>query len=123
MRSLVFFCLAAVCEIAGCFSFWAWLKQNRSPLWLIPGCLSLLLFAWLLTRADTHFAGRAYAAYGGIYIGASLLWMWAVERTVPDRFDLLGATICLIGASVIPSRRGCPEVAGAPPKELDLQMR
>ncbi|HEX8214407.1 MAG TPA: YnfA family protein [Allosphingosinicella sp.] len=101
MRSLLIFLAAAVCEIAGCFSFWAWLRQHRSPLWLIPGCLSLLLFAWLLTRADANLAGRAYAAYGGIYIAASLLWMWTVERTVPDRFDLIGASICLIGASVI----------------------
>jgi small multidrug resistance family-3 protein len=101
VRSLFLFCLAAVCEIAGCFSFWAWLRLQRSPLWLIPGCVSLVLFAWLLTRADAHFAGRAYAAYGGIYIAASLLWMWSIERTVPDRFDLLGAAFCFTGAGVI----------------------
>jgi small multidrug resistance family-3 protein len=92
---------AAVAEIAGCFAFWAWLRQDRSALWLVPGILALALFAWLLTRIDADFAGRAYAAYGGVYIVASLLWLWIIEGARPDRWDLMGGAICLAGAAVI----------------------
>ncbi|HWJ69528.1 MAG TPA: YnfA family protein [Sphingobium sp.] len=92
---------AAMAEIAGCFAFWAWFRLDRSVLWLIPGTLSLLLFAWLLTLVDTSQAGRAYAAYGGIYILSALVWLWLVEDMVPDRWDMGGALLCLIGAGVI----------------------
>jgi small multidrug resistance family-3 protein len=61
----------------------------------------LALFAFLLTRIDAAFAGRAYAAYGGVYIAASLLWLWMVEDARPDRWDLTGAGICLMGAALI----------------------
>ncbi len=101
MLSIGFFVLAAAAEIGGCFAFWAWARLDRSPLWLIPGLMSLALFAWVLTRVEADFAGRAYAAYGGIYIAASLLWLWAVEGARPDRFDLIGGTICLIGTGII----------------------
>ncbi|MCC2657885.1 MAG: UPF0060-family rane protein [Panacagrimonas sp.] len=92
---------AAVLEIGGCFAFWAWLRMDRSAWWLVPGVACLVGFAWLLTRIDAVHAGRAYAAYGGIYIACSLAWLWAVEGARPDRWDLLGAAICLIGAAVI----------------------
>lgn len=62
---------------------------------------SLALFAWLLTLADSAAAGRAYAAYGGVYISASLTWLWLVEGVRPDRWDSLGAALCVIGAAVI----------------------
>lgn len=99
--SFVFFALAALAEIAGCFAFWAWLRLGRSPFWLLPGMASLALFAYLLTRVDSDAAGRAYAGYGGIYIIASIGWLWLVEHRTPDRWDLIGAAICLLGASVI----------------------
>jgi len=99
--SWIYFSLAAVAEIAGCFSFWAWLRLGRSALWLAPGMASLALFAVLLTRVDSDAAGRAYATYGGVYIAASLLWLWAVEHRTPDRWDLAGAALCLTGAGVI----------------------
>ncbi|KQN06932.1 YnfA family protein [Sphingomonas sp. Leaf25] len=92
---------AALAEIAGCFAFWAWLRMGKSPLWLAPGIGSLILFAWLLTRVDSDAAGRAYAAYGGIYICASLLWLWSVEGVRPDRWDVTGAALCLVGTCVI----------------------
>ncbi|MDF2388516.1 YnfA family protein [Nostoc ellipsosporum NOK] len=92
---------AALAEIAGCFSIWAWWKLDKSALWLAPGLISLLLFAWLLAMVDTDAAGRAYAAYGGIYIAASLGWLWLVEGVRPDRWDLAGAMLCVAGASVI----------------------
>ncbi|MBC2775370.1 YnfA family protein [Rhizobium sp. AQ_MP] len=104
--TLIIYPLAALAEIAGCFAFWAWLKLDRSVLWLVPGLLSLAAFAWLLTFVPSEAAGRAYAAYGGVYIAASLTWLWMIEGQRPDRFDLTGAAICLIGAAVIllPSR-------------------
>ena len=92
---------AALAEIAGCFAFWAWLKLDKSPLWLVPGMASLAAFAWLLTLIDTPAAGRAYAAYGGVYILASLCWMALAEGVRPDRWDLAGAAVCLAGASLI----------------------
>ena len=92
---------AAVAEIAGCFAFWAWLRQDRSGLWIVPGVASLIVFAWLLTRSEAEFAGRAYAAYGGIYIATSLLWLWAVEGQRPDRWDAMGAAISIGGAALI----------------------
>lgn len=99
--TLITYALAAIAEIAGCFAFWAWLRMNASAMWLAPGIISLMAFAWLLTRIDADFAGRAYAAYGGIYIAASLVWLWLAEDKAPDRWDLAGATVCIAGAMII----------------------
>ena len=101
LRALWVYTAAAIAEIAGCFAFWAWLRLGRSAFWLLPGMVSLVLFALLLTRIGAAFAGRAYAAYGGVYIAASLLWLWTVEGARPDRWDLTGAGICLMGAALI----------------------
>jgi small multidrug resistance family-3 protein len=92
---------AALAEIAGCFAFWAWLRQGQSILWLIPGTAALALFAWLLTLADVEHAGRTYAAYGGVYIASALAWLWAVEGVRPDRWDVIGLVVCLVGAAII----------------------
>ncbi len=97
----IYYAGAAFAEIAGCFAFWAYFRLERSPLWLAPGMASLALFAFLLTRVDSDFAGRAYATYGGVYIVASLVWLWLVEHRTPDRWDAIGAAICLAGAAVI----------------------
>lgn len=99
--NIAVFVAAAFAEIAGCFAFWAWARLDRSPLWLVPGIASLCLFAYLLSRVDVAFAGRAFAAYGGVYIAASLGWLWVVEGAKPDRWDVLGAAICLAGAAII----------------------
>ena len=101
MSSLTFYAAAALAEIAGCFAFWAWLRLGRAVWWILPGMASLVLFAVLLTRVEQKFAGRAYAAYGGIYIATSLLWLWLVEGQRPDRWDLGGAALCVIGAAVV----------------------
>jgi small multidrug resistance family-3 protein len=92
---------AAAAEIAGCFAFWAWLRLDKSPWWLVPGVASLCLFAYLLTLVEAEHAGRTYAAYGGIYIASALLWLWAVEGVRPDRWDTLGTAVCLTGAAII----------------------
>lgn len=101
MIAFPIYIVAALAEIAGCFAFWAWLRLGKTAYWLLPGLVSLALFAWLLTRIDTQNAGRAFAAYGGIYILASLGWMWLVEGQRPDRWDVAGVTICVIGSAII----------------------
>ncbi|MDX5948061.1 MAG: YnfA family protein [Zymomonas mobilis subsp. pomaceae] len=101
MRDFLFYVPAALAEIGGCFSFWAWLKLNKSPLWLFPGAVSLALFAYLLTKTSPDDAGRSFATYGGIYIVMSLVWMGVVEGKKPDHWDILGASICLVGAMII----------------------
>ena len=101
MGSFAFYLGAAGAEIGGCFAFWAWLRLGRSVFSVLPGMISLALFAYLLTRIDAAFAGRAYAAYGGVYITTSLLWLWIVEGARPDRWDLLGAVVCFLGAAII----------------------
>lgn len=101
MKSIIVYAGAALAEIAGCFAFWAWLRLGASIWWLAPGMMALALFAYLLTLVDSAAAGRAYAAYGGVYIAASLIWLWVAEGSRPDRWDAVGALICLIGAAVI----------------------
>ncbi|MGO4336256.1 YnfA family protein [Labrys sp. KB_33_2] len=101
MKSILFYVLAAAGEIAGCYAFWGWLRLGKPAWWLVPGVAALIAFALLLSRVETDAAGRAYAAYGGIYIGASLLWLWGVEGIRPDRWDLIGAVLCLAGMAVI----------------------
>ncbi len=101
MRAFAIYAAAAIAEIGGCFAFWAWLRLGKSALWLVPGMAALVLFAYLLTRIDAAYAGRAFAAYGGVYIAASLGWLWLVEGARPDRWDAIGATICILGAGVI----------------------
>ncbi|HXD19087.1 MAG TPA: YnfA family protein [Vicinamibacterales bacterium] len=98
---LAAFVLAATLEIAGCFAFWSWLRRGASPVVTLPGVASLIGFAIVLTRVNTPFAGRAYAAYGGIYIAASLVWLWVVERQRPTLSDLVGASVAIVGALIV----------------------
>ena len=98
---LAIYVAAALAEIGGCFAFWAWLRLGRSFWLAVPGMASLVLFAWFLTRVDSAFAGRAYAAYGGVYVATSLVWLRAVEGMRPDRWDVAGAALCLLGTWVI----------------------
>jgi small multidrug resistance family-3 protein len=99
--NVALFVLAAVFEIAGCFAFWVWVRRGAAPWVIVLGIASLVGFALALTRVDAAFAGRAYAAYGGIYIATSLVWLWVVERQVPTRADVLGAALAIAGALVI----------------------
>ncbi len=101
MRSLLFFLIAALGEIFGCYAFWMWLRLGKSMIWLLPGVIALIIFATALTRIDASNAGRVYAAYGGIYILSSLLWLWLVEGVRPDRWDFVGVAMSLGGAVVI----------------------
>jgi small multidrug resistance family-3 protein len=99
--NLAAFVVAATLEIAGCFAFWSWLRRGASPAVTLLGIASLIGFAIVLTRVDATFAGRAYAAYGGIYIAASLVWLWIVERQRPTLADLVGASIAIVGALIV----------------------
>ncbi len=101
MKLYAIYAGAALAEIAGCYAFWAWQRMGKPVVWLVPGMVSLAVFAYLLTLVPSEAAGRAYAAYGGIYIAASLVWLWSVEGQVPDRWDVTGAVVCLTGASLI----------------------
>ena len=97
----IIYAAAALAEIAGCFAFWSWLRLGRSIWWTVPGVLSLTMFAYLLTLVEISAAGRVFAAYGGAYILASLAWLWFAEGVEPDRWDIIGASVSLMGASII----------------------
>ena len=100
-RTLLLFIVTALAEIAGCYLPWLWLKQGK-PMWLLlPAALSLSLFAWLLTLHHTAGAGRVYAAYGGVYIGVALAWLWAVDGIRPTLWDVAGVLVALAGMAII----------------------
>lgn len=101
VRQLGVFTVAALFEIAGCFAVWLWVRRGAGWPVGVTGMVSLMAFGLALARIDTEFAGRAYAAYGGIYIAASLVWLWAVERQRPSVSDVIGASLCIVGAVVI----------------------
>jgi len=101
MLNIAVYAAAALAEIGGCFAFWGWMRLDKPIWWLVPGIASLMAFAWLLTLIDSNAAGRAYAAYGGIYVLGSLCWLWAVEQVRPDRWDIIGVLTCLAGTAII----------------------
>ncbi len=101
LKAVALFLVTALCEIAGCFAFYAWARSGRSVSWLVPGIGALAVFAWLLTRHPDVGAGRTYAAYGGVYIVTSILWLWAVEGIHPDHWDWVGAGLCVLGSLII----------------------
>lgn len=101
LTTLLVFALAALAEILGCFAFWAILRNGQALVWLVPGIFALVAFAWLLTLVPSAYAGRAYAAYGGIYIVASLVWLWLVEGRTPDRWDIAGGALAIAAAMII----------------------
>lgn len=100
LRVVLLFVLTALAEIAGCYLPYLWLKEGKPAWLLLPGAACLALFAWLLTL-HPGAAARTYAAYGGVYISAALLWLWMVEKQRPSRWDILGVAISLIGMSII----------------------
>ena len=100
LKTFLLFVATAIAEIVGCYLPYLWLKQDRSAWLLLSAAASLALFAWLLSLHPTA-AGRVYAAYGGVYIAASLGWLSLVEKQRPDAWDVTGAAICVLGAAII----------------------
>ena len=99
-RSLFYFLLAGLCEIGGGYLVWLWLREGRSRWLAVAGALVLILYGVIPTLQPANF-GRVYAAYGGVFIILSILWGWRVDKVVPDRFDLIGGLIALLGVCII----------------------
>ncbi|MEM5434661.1 YnfA family protein [Paraburkholderia diazotrophica] len=100
MKTLLLYVVTAIAEIVGCYLPWRWLKDGGSAWLLVPGALSLALFAWLLTFHGTA-AGRVYAAYGGVYVAVAILWLWGVDHVRPSAWDLAGVALTLAGMGII----------------------
>jgi len=100
VKTLSLYLITAIAEIVGCYLPWLWLRQGGSAWLLLPAAASLAAFAWLLTLHDAA-SGRVYAAYGGVYIGAALIWLWAVDGIRPSTWDMAGAAVALAGMSII----------------------
>ncbi|HRI37917.1 MAG TPA: YnfA family protein [Nitrospira sp.] len=98
--SLGLFVIAGLCEIGGGYLVWLWLREGRSPTYGIVGAIILVLYGVLPTLQPAHFS-RVYAAYGGMFIVLSLLWGWGIDGVRPDRYDAIGALLCLAGMVVI----------------------
>ena len=100
VRSLSLFVLAGLCEIGGGYLMWLWLRDDKGILFALLGALTLIVYGIIPTFQPSNF-GRVYAAYGGIFIVLSILWGWQIDKIAPDRFDLIGGLIALIGVGVI----------------------
>lgn len=100
IKSILFFLLAGLCEIGGGYLIWLWLRSGKSFWWAVPGAVILIFYGIVATFQPANF-GRVYAAYGGVFIVLAIFWGWGVDKVRPDRYDLLGGTICLIGMLVI----------------------
>lgn len=108
LQTFGLFVLTSAAEILGCYLPYLWLQRGKSVWLLLPAALSLALFVWLLTLHPAA-AGRVYAAYGGVYVGAAIMWLWLVEGTRPSAWDVLGSALALIGMAIImfaPAGRG-----------------
>jgi small multidrug resistance family-3 protein len=97
---MVIFILAGLCEIGGGFMIWLWLREGKSGWYGVVGALVLAIYGVVATWQISNFA-RVYAAYGGIFIIMSLLWGYYLDNFRPDRFDIIGAIVVLIGVCII----------------------
>lgn len=100
LKTTVLFFVTAIAEILGCYLPYLWLKHDKSIWLLVPAAFFLALFAWLLSLHPTA-AGRVYAAYGGVYVFAAILWLWSVEGIRPTSWDLIGSSVALTGMAII----------------------
>ena len=101
LKSILLFCLAAVAEIGGAWLVWQGVRENKGLVWVGAGVIALGLYGFVATlQPDAHF-GRILAAYGGVFVAGSLLWGMAMDGFRPDRYDIAGALICLVGVAVI----------------------
>lgn len=101
LKTFGLFVATAVAEIVGCYLPYLWLRREGSAWLLVPGLASLALFAWLLTLHPAGAAGRIYAAYGGVYVAAALVWLWLIEGYRPTAWDLAGGMVAIAGMAII----------------------
>lgn len=102
IRSVSLFLIAGLCEVGGGYLVWLWLRDGKSALLGLIGGVVLVLYGIIPTLQPAVFNfGRVYAAYGGVFVALSLLWGWQIDRRTPDKMDLIGGLICLIGVAVI----------------------
>ncbi len=99
-KSLFYFVLAGLCEIGGGYLIWLWLREGKNVLFALAGSVILIIYGIIPTLQPAHF-GRVYAAYGGVFIILSILWGWQIDKIAPDRFDIIGGLIALMGVGVI----------------------
>lgn len=100
LKTFGLFTATAVAEIVGCYLPYLWLREGRSVWLLVPAAIALAAFVWLLSL-HPQAAGRVYAAYGGVYVGVALLWLWLVDSVRPTVTDLVGAAVCIAGMAII----------------------
>ena len=100
LKTVGLFIITALAEVIGCYLPYLWLREGKTIWLLAPAALSLAAFVWLLTLHPTA-AGRVYAAYGGMYIFMAMLWLWAIEDIRPTTWDIVGASVALIGMAII----------------------
>lgn len=102
IKSIFYFLLAGVFEIGGVYLIWLWLREGKGLIYWIIGALTLILYGIIPTlQPENSNFGRVYATYGGIFIVLSILWGWKVDNIIPDKFDLIGGFIALIGILII----------------------
>lgn len=100
IKSIFYFVLAGLCEIGGGYLVWLWLREGKPTWYALGGAVVLVLYGIIPTFQPAHF-GRVYAAYGGVFIILSILWGWQVDKIAPDRFDLIGGVVALLGVAII----------------------
>jgi small multidrug resistance family-3 protein len=99
-KSIGYFLLAGLCEIGGGYLVWLWLREGKPIVYAFFGAIVLVIYGVVPTLQPAHF-GRVYAAYGGIFVALSILWGWKIDKIVPDRFDIVGGIIALVGVGII----------------------
>ena len=100
MKTIVYFILAGLCEIGGGYLVWLWLKEEKSIWYGISGAIILALYGYVMTLQTFSF-GKAYVVYGGVFIVMALIWAWKIDNFKPDKYDLIGTAIIVIGIAVI----------------------
>lgn len=100
VKSLGLFLVTAFAELLGSYLMYLWLRQGKSAWLALPAFLSFITFGWLLTL-HPGAAARTYAAYGGIYVFSSILWLWIVEKQQPTPQDMIGVGVIVVGAIII----------------------
>ncbi len=100
IRIVGLFVLAALCEVSGAYFVWQWQRTGKPMLFALFGIIALFIYSLIQTTQAFGF-GRTFAAYGGIFILVALLWGWLVDKQIPDRWDWLGITVCLVGVAIM----------------------